>query len=94
VPIKKIPGISRTRLATPTFNIVALRSQGTAGLELIDIYGNDRIAFQAKAAGTITAYDGEGQSLGKVALSSQGNGWREFKPLPAGRRYVAAGAMK
>ncbi len=67
---------------------VALRQRGPGGLELIDIYGNDRIAFQAKGPGILMAYDPDGNSLGKVELRSPASGWVEFTPLPKGRRYV------
>lgn len=67
---------------------VALRPHGSGGLELIDIYGNDRIAFQAKGAGVLMAYDPQGASLGKVDLTPSASGWWQFKPLPKGRRYV------
>jgi len=68
---------------------VALRQKG-AELELIDIYGNDRIAFRTAAGGVLTAYGPEGESLGGVDLGSQREGWRNFRPLRDGRRYVFA----
>jgi hypothetical protein len=67
---------------------VALRHTGDGLLELIDIYGNDRIAFRAAKATSVLAYDPAGKSLGKVEFTSPKQGWYEFKPLPGGRRYV------
>jgi hypothetical protein len=67
---------------------VALRHTGDGLLELIDIYGNDRIAFRATKAISVMAYDPEGKSLGKVEFTSPKPGWYEFKPVPGGRRYV------
>ena len=69
---------------------VALRQRGGDVLELIDIYGNDRIAFQAKTDGALMAYDPEGKNLGKVEVTSPRSGWREFKPVSGGRKYVFA----
>ncbi|HSB16961.1 MAG TPA: hypothetical protein VLE22_21095 [Bryobacteraceae bacterium] len=67
---------------------VARRDRAADVVELIDIYGNDRILFQAKASGTLMAYDWEGKSLGKVDTSSPKAGWHEFKPIKDGRMYV------
>ena len=69
---------------------VALRHTGDGLLELIDIYGNDRIAFRAAKAISVMAYDPEGKSLGKVEFTSPQPGWYEFKPVAGGRRYVCA----
>ncbi|MEK7753130.1 MAG: hypothetical protein AAB654_14495 [Acidobacteriota bacterium] len=69
---------------------VARRDLAPAVVELIDIYGNDRMAFEANAAGTLLAYDPEGKSLGKVDVKSVRSGWYEFKPVPNGRKYVFA----
>jgi hypothetical protein len=67
---------------------VARRLRPAEGIELIDIYGNDRIAFRAGAGGTLTAYDPGAKSLGPVELTSPRAGWREFKPVANGRMYV------
>jgi hypothetical protein len=67
---------------------VARRQRDGGILELIDIYGNDRVAFQAKTGGEFMAYDPEGASLGKVELTSPHAGWFEFKPVTGGRRYL------
>ena len=67
---------------------VARRDLASGVAELIDIYGNDRIAFSAEAAGTLMAYDPDGKSLGKVDLKSSRSGWYEFKPVSNGRTYV------
>ena len=59
-------------------------------LELIDLYGNDRIVFQAQPDGVLTAYDAEDRSLGQAQLSSPRAGWKEFKPVAGGRKYIFA----
>jgi hypothetical protein len=66
---------------------VALRQRSGGVEELIDMYGNDRIAFQAKTAGVLMAYDPEGRSLGKIELTSPRSGWYEFKPVSGARLY-------
>jgi len=66
---------------------VALRRRSGGALELIDIYGNTRLEFQAAGPGTMTAYDASGKDLGKVELASPAAGWQEFRTLPNGRRY-------
>ncbi len=68
----------------------ALRQKPGGVLELIDIYGNDRLAFEAGRDGILFAYDPEGKDLGKVEMRSTREGWFEFKPVPGGRRYVFA----
>ncbi len=75
-----------------TTGSVALRRKGEGLLELIDIYGNDRVAFHASKAVSVMAYDPEGKSLGKVEFTSTQPGWFEFKPVAGGRRYVCATA--
>jgi len=67
------------------------RDRAPGGIELINLYGNDRIAVQAKGAGELMAYAPAGKNLGKVELSSLRTGWYEFKPVPGGRKYVFAG---
>ncbi|HZT28903.1 MAG TPA: hypothetical protein VFA33_03400 [Bryobacteraceae bacterium] len=67
---------------------VALRSQAGGRLQLIDICGNSRIAFAAAGAGTLLAYDPEGNSLGEVKLRSPHPGWWEFAPAANGRTYI------
>jgi hypothetical protein len=69
---------------------VALRHNAPGLLELIDIYGNPQIAFRASGATSMIAYDADGESLGKVELTSTKPGWYEFKPVANGRRYVCA----
>jgi hypothetical protein len=71
---------------------VALRQKGAGVLELIDIYGNDRIALRAPADGVLMAYGPQGESLGKVDLGAPSDGWRSFRPVHGGRRYVFAPA--
>ena len=70
---------------------VARRERGGGVVELIDIYGNEKLLFQAPGQGEMVAYDPEGHSLGKVMLSSPRPGWYEFKPVAGGRMYVFAG---
>jgi hypothetical protein len=67
---------------------VALRHAAGNLLELIDIYGNQRIDFRASNATSAIAYDAEGNSLGKVELTAPRPSWYEFKPAARGRRYV------
>jgi hypothetical protein len=69
---------------------VARRERGKGVIELIDIYGNDRIAFKAEGAGHMLAYDADSRSLGRVVTTSPKSGWREFKPAANGRTYVYA----
>jgi hypothetical protein len=69
---------------------VARRERAAGVVELIDMYGNDRIAFRVTGSGQLTAYDWEGGSLGKVELQSSRSGWYEFKPVDSGRTYVFA----
>ncbi|MCW5980929.1 MAG: hypothetical protein KIT09_22805 [Bryobacteraceae bacterium] len=69
---------------------VARRNKADGVVELIDIYGNGRIRFQAAAPGRMQAYDPEGAALGEVALTAAANGWYEFNPLPNARSYVFA----
>ncbi|MCC7340379.1 MAG: hypothetical protein IT170_04775 [Bryobacterales bacterium] len=70
---------------------VVRRTRGGDAVELIDLYGNDRIAFKADGPGLLLARDPEGKHLGEVPLKSSKNGWYEFSPLPNGRTYVFAG---
>jgi hypothetical protein len=69
---------------------VAFRRKPAGALELIDIYGNDRIGFEARQPGALMAYDPEDKPLGKVELRSPKAGWHEFTPVPGARRYVFA----
>jgi hypothetical protein len=69
---------------------VALRERGDGVLEFIDIYGNNRIAFQSKAKGVLMAYDPEGKTLGRVELSTPREGWHQFKTVSGARSYVFA----
>jgi hypothetical protein len=64
---------------------VALRHDGQA-LELIDVYGNSRIAFRSPRAGTLTARDPEGKPLGHVETKTA-SGWYEFQPKAGARSY-------
>ncbi len=68
---------------------VARRERGRL-IELIDIYGNDRIAFRAAGAGVLMAYDWEAKSLGQVEMRPAREGWYEFQPVKGGRMYVWA----
>jgi hypothetical protein len=64
---------------------VALRGRAGGALELIDIYGNSRLAFRA-GAGELRAFDASGKDLGTVALHGS-TGWQEFEPVRNGRVY-------
>ncbi|MGC8794613.1 MAG: hypothetical protein ACP5U2_14605, partial [Bryobacteraceae bacterium] len=66
---------------------VARRDRPGGIVELVDIYGNDRIAFQAPA-GRLLAYDPEGKLLGAVPARTPRTGWLEFEPLAGARGYV------
>jgi len=67
---------------------LALRRKSGHALELIDIYGNDRLAFRSAAEGTLLAYDAAGTNLGPVEVTSPRPGWREFKPVRGARTYL------
>jgi hypothetical protein len=69
---------------------VVMRRRGEDLMELIDLYGNQRIAFQAARDGVLTAYDADGNSLGAVEVTSAKPLWREFTPVAKGRKYVYA----
>ncbi len=73
-----------------TTGSVTRRERATGVTELIDIYGNDRIAFQASGPGQMMAYDWEGNSLGEVETKSFSDGWYEFQPISGGRMYLFA----
>jgi hypothetical protein len=64
------------------------RREKAGSVELIDVYGNQRIAFAAARDGALSAFDGEGKRLGTVETTSPRPGWREFRTLPGARRYV------
>ncbi len=66
---------------------VVMRRKGGTTLELIDLYGNQRIAFQAPAVGTLEAIDPEDKALGNVSCTSPKAGWLEFKPVSGARKY-------
>jgi hypothetical protein len=70
---------------------IVRRERGGGVIELIDIYGNGRIAFAA-GAGVLKAYDPESKPLGEVESTSPRSGWREFKPVAGARSYVFAPA--
>jgi len=72
---------------------VARRERAGSVIELIDVYGNDRIGFRSDVAGTLNAYDQEAKFLGKVELASPRAGWHEFKPLAGARSYVFGPAI-
>ncbi len=69
---------------------VVRRSRSADVIEIIDIYGNDRIAFQAPGPGRTMAYDWEGNALGESEVRSIRDGWYEFRPLAQGRMYLFA----
>ncbi len=69
---------------------VVRRTRGGDAVELIDLYGNDRIAFKAEGPGILLAQDPEGNSLGEVTLKSARTGWYEFNTIPNARTYIFA----
>jgi hypothetical protein len=66
------------------------RRDGEEGIELIDIYGNRKLAFRSAGAGKLTAFDADGKEIGEVELRSQGPQWYEFDVVSEARRYVFA----
>lgn len=66
---------------------VVRRDRPDGAAELIDIYGNDRIAFEAPA-GRLLAYDPNGNELGEVEMEEHKPGWRTFRPIAGARSYV------
>jgi hypothetical protein len=69
---------------------VARRERAEGVIELIDLYGNDRIAFQAMGPGRLIAYDWEENNLGEIQTTSTQGDWFEFRPLSGARKYVFA----
>jgi len=68
---------------------VVRRARPSGVSELIDIYGNDQIAFRTSGPGRLVAYDWEGEFLGEVK-GSLSEGWYQFRPISGGRMYVFA----
>jgi hypothetical protein len=66
---------------------VVRRDREGGVIELIDIYGNQRIVLQAPA-GRLLAYDAEDKLIGPVATRTLRPGWLEFEPAAGARRYV------
>ena len=67
---------------------VAKRDRASGEIELIDIYGNSRIAFQDSRHGALAAYDPDGKAVGEVKLNAPRGNWYEFQPVEHGRSYV------
>ncbi len=67
-----------------------MRQRASGLLEIIDLYGNDRIALGAAPGGTLLAYAPDGTALGKAPFSDRGANRIEFKPVPGARTYVYA----
>lgn len=65
---------------------VALRPTGQGGFELIDVYGNSKLAFRSPQGMTVSAYDSNGKPMGEAAVSRSGE-WHEFQTLPGARTY-------
>lgn len=59
-------------------------------MELIDSYGNEKIAFRGEGVGVLMAYDPQERALGAVEAAARSGGWKQFRPLPQSRRYVSA----
>jgi hypothetical protein len=55
-------------------------------MELIDMYENDRIGFEARQKGVLAAYEPEGRDLGRVDLRSPRSGWRRWRSSADRRR--------
>ena len=56
-------------------------------VEIIDIYGNDRIGFRGPERGLCTAYDADGKSLGVVNLRFAQDGMAWLQVMPNARLY-------
>jgi hypothetical protein len=67
---------------------VAMRQKGDGKLELIDMVGNDRIAFRAQGTGTLSAFDSDDRELSRIELTPLRSGWYAFKPVSGGRMYL------
>jgi hypothetical protein len=72
-----------------TAGAAVLKRARTGRAEIIDIEGNEEIAFKpgGSVTGNLTAYDADAKPLGRVALVRKG-GWLTFKPVEGGRRYI------
>lgn len=72
-----------------TSGAVVMRQKKDGSLEIIDIYGNEKIKFKTSTKnGYITAYDAEGNLLDRISVKELGNEWYEFCTIPQGRKYV------
>jgi hypothetical protein len=67
---------------------VVLREQDGGTVELMDLYGNEKIAFSS-GSGRLFAYGPDGEALGEVATTAEA-GRVVFSPVKGGRRYVWA----
>lgn len=66
---------------------VVRRDRPDGSLELVDLYGNTRLAVQASPQ-KILAYDPEGKLLGEVRWASWKDGWVTIEVRPGARSYV------
>ena len=67
---------------------VAMRRKAGGMLELIDLVGNERIAFSTQRSGVLVAYDSDDRQLSRIELTPLRSNWYIFKPVSGGRRYV------
>ncbi|HVN78473.1 MAG TPA: hypothetical protein VMW38_05700 [Terriglobia bacterium] len=67
---------------------VVMRRKPGGVLELIDLIGNDRIAFSTPGSGVLVSYNPEDRELGRVELNPFRGGWYVFRPGTGARRYV------
>ena len=65
---------------------VVLRRRENDMFELIDIYGNQKLAVRSPGKLSVTAYDSDGKSMGNVVATTSG-GWQEIRTVSAARSY-------
>jgi len=64
-----------------------MKFSNSSKIEIIDIYGNDRIGFRFRDAARCEAYDSEGCFLSVVSLQHK-DGYYWFNTMPKARKYV------
>ncbi len=67
---------------------VVVRRKAGGILELIDMVGNDRIAFSTPSSGVLVSYDSDDREQGRVKLNPFHSGWYVFRPANGARKYV------
>lgn len=64
-----------------------MKFSGPSNVQIIDIYGNDKIGFKLPAAAKCEAYDAEGRFLSTVPLQ-QKSGFYWFDTVSKARKYI------